>query len=66
MTEATITIPVCKLALLPWIYEHAIVDAREDNEDGSITLDLRLSETEATALEGRLGSGSKAKEDWER
>lgn len=66
MTEATITIPVGKLALLPWIYEHAIVDAREDNEDGSITLDLRLSETEATALEGRLGSGSKAKEDWER
>jgi GTP-binding protein HflX len=55
------------LALLPWLYDHAIVDNREDNEDGSITLDVRLSETEAVELERRLGNGPKvAKEDWER
>ncbi|NEJ71216.1 GTPase HflX [Rhizobium phaseoli] len=67
MTEATIRLPVDKLALLPWLYDHAIVDAREDNEDGSITLDLRLSETEATELERRIGNGPKSsKEDWER
>jgi len=67
MTETTIRLPVDKLALLPWLYDHAIVDGREDNEDGSITLDLRLSETEATELERRIGSGPKAsKEDWER
>lgn len=67
MTETTVTLPVDKLALLPWLYDHAIVDSREDNEDGSVTLDLRLSETEATELERRIGNSSKpAKEDWER
>ncbi|MBB3913177.1 GTPase HflX [Rhizobium fabae] len=67
MTETTIRLPVDKLALLPWLYDHAIVDGREDNEDGSITLDLRLSETEATELERRIGNGPKSsKEDWER
>jgi GTP-binding protein HflX len=65
LTETTVTLPVDKLALLPWLYDHAIVDNREDNEDGSITLDLRLSETEATELERRLGNGAKApREDW--
>ncbi|MGO7090922.1 GTPase HflX [Rhizobium leguminosarum] len=67
MTVATIRLPVDKLALLPWLYDHAIVDGREDNEDGTITLDLRLSETEATELERRIGIGPKSsKEDWER
>ncbi|RXT21136.1 GTPase HflX [Rhizobium leguminosarum] len=67
MTVATIRLPVDKLALLPWLYDHAIVDSREDNEDGTITLDLRLSETEATELERRIGNGQKpSKEDWER
>lgn len=67
MTETTIRLPVDKLALLPWLYDHAIVDAREDNEDGSITLELRLSETEAAELERRIGIGPKpAKEDWHR
>ncbi|UWM83425.1 GTPase HflX [Rhizobium sp. SRDI969] len=67
MTVATIRLPVDKLTLLPWLYDHAIVDGREDNEDGSITLDLRLSETEATELERRIGNGPKSsKKDWER
>ncbi|KPH07924.1 GTPase HflX [Rhizobium acidisoli] len=67
MTETTVRLPVDKLALLPWLYDHAIVDGREDNEDGSITLELRLSETEATELERRIGNGPKSsKEDWER
>jgi GTP-binding protein HflX len=66
MTETTIRLPVNKLALLPWLYEHAIVDGREDNEDGTVTLDLRLSETEAAELERRMGNGRKPqKEDWE-
>ncbi|CCM75592.1 GTPase HflX [Rhizobium mesoamericanum] len=67
LTEATVRLPVDKLALLPWLYDHAIVNGREDNEDGSITLDVRLSETEAVELERRLGNGPKAaREDWER
>jgi GTP-binding protein HflX len=66
LTEATVRLPIDKLALLPWLYDHAMVDGREDNEDGSITLDLRLSETESVELERRLGNGPKpAREDWE-
>jgi GTP-binding protein HflX len=66
LTETTVTLPVDRLALLPWLYDHAIIDSRDDNEDGSITLDLRLSETEAVELERRLGNGPKAqREDWE-
>jgi GTP-binding protein HflX len=66
LTETTVTLPVDKLALLPWLYDHAIIDGREDMEDGSITLDVRLSETEAAELERRLGNGPKARrEDWE-
>jgi len=67
MTETTITLPVDKLALLPWLYNHAIVDSREDNEDGTVTLEVRLTETEAAELERRMGNGPKPQpEDWER
>lgn len=66
MTETTIVLPVDKLALLPWLYDHAIVDGREDNEDGSVTLDVRLTEAEAAELERRMGNGPKPqREDWE-
>ncbi|WP_112610239.1 GTPase HflX [Rhizobium sp. WW22] len=66
LTETTITLPVEKLALLPWLYNHAIVDNREDNEDGTVTLDVRLTETEAAELERRMGNGPKPqREDWE-
>ncbi|MDI7863234.1 GTPase HflX [Rhizobiaceae bacterium n13] len=67
MTEATIVLPPAKLALLPWIYSNAIVDGREDLEDGSVSLDVRLAEAEAAELERRLGNGPKPpREDWER
>ncbi|APO74748.1 GTP-binding protein HflX [Rhizobium etli 8C-3] len=66
MTATTIKLPLGKLALLPWLYEHSIVDGREDNEDGTVTLDVRLAESEAAELERRMGDGLKPqKEDWE-
>jgi GTP-binding protein HflX len=66
-TEATITIPPEKLAIVSWVYENAQVDHRDDNEDGSVTLDLRLSASQADELERKLGNGPKpAREDWER
>ncbi|SCW76124.1 GTP-binding protein HflX [Rhizobium mongolense subsp. loessense] len=66
MTATTIKLPLGKLALLPWLYEHSIVDGREDNEDGTVTLDVRLAESEAAELERRMGDGPKPqKEDWE-
>jgi GTP-binding protein HflX len=67
LTETTITIPADKLSLVSWIYSDAVVDDRQDNEDGSVTLDVRLTERQAAELERRLGNGPKpAKEDWER
>lgn len=65
LTECTVVLGVDQLQLLPWVYEHAIVDGREDLEDGSVSLDLRLTENEAVDLERRLGNGSKpVAEDW--
>lgn len=65
MTECTVVLGLDQLQLLPWVYQHAIVDGREDLEDGRVSLDLRLTEGEATELERRLGNGPKAvEEDW--
>ncbi len=65
MTECTIALGLDQLQMLPWIYEHAIVDGREDLEDGRVSLDLRLAESEAAELERRLGYGPKqVEEDW--
>ena len=62
-----VVVPVMQLQLLPWIYDHSIVDAREDLEDGNVRLELRLTETEAAELDRRLGIGGKpVREDWER
>ncbi|MGF6171827.1 GTPase HflX [Ensifer sp. 4252] len=65
LTECTVVLGVDQLQLLPWVYEHAIVDGREDLEDGTVSLDLRLTENEALELERRLGNGPKpVAEDW--
>lgn len=65
--ETTVVLPPEKLSLVSWIYENAMVEAREDREDGSVAFDLRLSEQQAGALERKLGMLPIAeKEDWER
>jgi GTPase len=67
LVDRDVTVPVTQLQLLPWIYDHSIVDAREDLEDGNVRLELRLTETEAAELDRRLGIGQRAqREDWER
>lgn len=67
LVDRDIIVPVTKLQLLPWLYEHSIIDAREDMEDGNVRLELRLTETEAAELDRRLGIGGKPmREDWER
>lgn len=66
LTESTVVLAVDKLSLLPWFYEHAIIDNREDREDGSVSLDVRLSEAEAIEMERRLGLGNPAQKlPWE-
>ncbi|WP_075288825.1 GTPase HflX [Pararhizobium arenae] len=65
MTETTVVLTSDKLQLLPWIYEHTIVDERNDLEDGSVSLDLRLTAAESVELDRRLGNGVKPQpEDW--
>lgn len=63
----TATLSVEQLHQLSWVYDNAIVDSREDNEDGSVTLDLRLSDALWQELERRTGKGQKpAEDDWQR
>jgi GTP-binding protein HflX len=67
LVDRDVIVPVMQLQLLPWIYDHSIIDLREDMEDGNVRLELRLTETEAAELDRRLGIGQKAaREDWER
>lgn len=67
LTEVTIIVPPQKLSLVSWVYDNALVDGREDREDGSVAFDLRLSEQQAHALERKLGVLTVSdKEDWER
>ncbi|MBD8662874.1 GTPase HflX [Rhizobium sp. CFBP 8752] len=67
LTEAEIVIPADKLALVSWVYGNAVVSEREDNEDGSVTLVVKLTDRQASELERRLGNGAKPdKEEWER
>ncbi|WP_246710145.1 GTPase HflX [Martelella soudanensis] len=54
LTEVTITLGPEQMHLLPWLYEHALVDERRDLEDGSVSLDLRLAGSEAQRLESML------------
>lgn len=54
LTETTIVLTVNQLQHLPWIYEHAIVDGRRDEEDGSVSLDIRVPSSEAERLESLL------------
>lgn len=63
MTETSVVLPPEKMKLLPWIYSNAIVDEREDLEDGSVRLDLRLTESQAEELDGRLGN-ARSKPEW--
>jgi GTP-binding protein HflX len=67
LVDRDVIVPLTQLQLLPWIYDHSVVDAREDMEDGNVRLELRLTETEAAELDRRLGVGAKpVREDWER
>ncbi len=67
LVDRDVVLPVDKLQLLPWLYDHSIVDEREDQEDGRVRIAARLTETEAAELDRRLGQGEQRPlEDWER
>ncbi len=64
MTMTTIDIAPENLSLLPWLYANAIVDERHDQEDGSVSLDIRISEAGASELERKLGTVKSKKDEW--
>ncbi|WP_426230165.1 GTPase HflX [Pararhizobium sp. DWP3-4] len=65
LMECNVVLPANKLQLLSWVYEHTMVDGREDLEDGSVSLDLRMTPSESEELDRRLGNGPKAAaQDW--
>ncbi|WP_426126154.1 GTPase HflX [Pararhizobium sp. PWRC1-1] len=65
LMECNVVLPANKLQLLSWVYEHTMVDGREDLEDGSVSLDLRMTPSESEELDRRLGNGQKAAaQDW--
>ncbi|WP_348648247.1 GTPase HflX [Rhizobium sp. ARZ01] len=67
LVDRDVVLPVDKLQLLPWLYDHSVVDEREDLEDGGVRISARLTETEAAELDRRLGHGAKRPlEDWEK
>jgi GTP-binding protein HflX len=67
LTETTVVLSVEQLPLISWVYSNSIVDNREDHEDGSVALDVRLSEAQAVELERKLGkTAGREREDWER
>ncbi len=63
MTETSVVLRADQLKLLPWVYSNAVVDEREDLEDGSVRLDLRLTESQSLELDGRMGN-ARPKQDW--
>ncbi len=63
LTETTITLTSSQLSLLPWLYDHAIVDHRDDLEDGSVSLDIRIAEKETIELDRKLGRSPRKQDD---
>jgi GTPase len=64
MTEMTVDISPDKMSLLSWLYSNTIVDERRDEEDGSVSVDIRVSEAGANELERKLGLVKSKKDEW--
>ena len=54
---ATQRLAPSELGHLTWIYENSDVSARDDEEDGSVTLRLRATRQALADLKERLGGG---------
>jgi GTP-binding protein HflX len=54
LTSFSVTLEPARLGLVDWIYRNGEVVSRKDNEDGSVTLELRTSERAREEIEGRL------------
>jgi len=52
----SVTLAPAKLGLSDWLYRNAVVTGRQDNDDGSVTLDLRATAAARAEIEGRLAA----------
>jgi GTP-binding protein HflX len=56
LTPVTITLPPEKLGLTDWLYRHATIVGRKDNDDGSVTFEIQATLTAKAEIEGRLNA----------
>jgi GTP-binding protein HflX len=54
LTSFSVTLEPARLGLVDWIYRNGEVVSRKDNDDGSVTLELRTSERAREEIESRL------------
>ena len=52
----SLTLTPEKLRLSDWLYRHAVVLARDDNEDGSATFNIQATAAARAEIEGRLAA----------
>ena len=54
LEPVTVTLAPSQLGQVDWLYRNGEVIGREDNDDGSVTLSLRATETARRLIEERL------------
>lgn len=58
LSETSFTLPADQMGLVDWIYRHGEVTARENHEDGSITIRLRATGAAQEELKRKLSSNN--------
>ncbi|MEW9808084.1 GTPase HflX [Mesorhizobium sp. ZMM04-5] len=60
LKEIRVTLRPDQLGLTDWLYRNGDVVAREDNEDGSVSISIRATESARAEIESRLGGKNAA------
>ncbi|MGN6549485.1 MAG: GTPase HflX [Pararhizobium sp.] len=58
MIRREIDLAADQMSVLPWIYDHATVSGREDRDDGSVHLDMAITQYDDAELDRRLAGRS--------
>jgi GTP-binding protein HflX len=57
LSTLDLTLSPERMHLIDWIYRHGEVVSRQDNEDGGVSLEVRVTDTARQEVEKRLGLG---------
>ena len=60
LKEITVTLRPDQLGLTDWLYRNGDVVAREDNEDGSVSISIKATEAARGEIESRLHHKNRA------